>query len=100
MEYDSRRDADIGADRAKTQYGSDVTPYLCDACGKWHLAPTDRIINTTTCPLCTSREGLPKDSYESEAQARKKAANLRQERGEVLSWYKCRYGNGWHLTKG
>ncbi len=98
-EYDSRDEAQAGADHARITYGRDLEPYQCSHCDLWHLAPGDRRTPSTTCPYCRGADGTPKESYVNEQDAMRRAAILREEQGIVLRAYPCPHGQGWHLTK-
>jgi hypothetical protein len=51
-----------------------------------------------TCPHCTDSHGQPKQAYESEDAAERRAEIILEERGVDLRVYECPYGEGWHLT--
>lgn len=99
-EYESEREAQEGADHAQSSYGRKLVPYQCDTCSLWHLAPENRQTPSTKCPVCTSTDGKPKDSYRNQSEAQRRADLLRQEQGATLRVYVCEHGHGWHLTKG
>ena len=99
-EYESEREAQEGADHAQSRYGRKLVPYQCDTCSLWHLAPENRQTPSTKCPVCTSTDGKPKDSYRNQSEAQRRADLLRQEQGATLRVYVCEHGHGWHLTKG
>jgi hypothetical protein len=99
-EYDSEQEAKKGAAYARKNYQSKLVPYPCDRCGMWHLSPVDRQTPSQKCTRCTGADGKPKDSYRTEADARRRAGILRKEQGAVLRVYPCEHGNGWHLTRG
>ncbi|MFC1526103.1 hypothetical protein ACFL6X_04745 [Candidatus Latescibacterota bacterium] len=99
-EYDTEQEAREGVDYARQRYQSDLVPYLCDTCGKWHLSPTSRQTPSQKCPTCTGADRRPKDSYQTEEDARRRADILRREQGALLRVYPCEHGHGWHLTRG
>ncbi len=99
-EYSSQREAQEGADHARSKYGRKLNTYECDTCDQWHLAPESRQTPSRKCPLCTGADGKPKDSYRSRAEAQRRADILRKEQGAELRIYACEYNHGWHLTKG
>ncbi len=99
-EYDSLECARDGARHVKLAYGNDVTPYRCDRCRLWHLAPAGRQTPSSTCHDCAGRDGQPKQAYASEEAAERRAEILRNERLVELTTYCCPHGAGWHLTKG
>jgi len=99
-EYDSEGEAKEGAEHVRQRYGTKMVPYRCDTCGKWHLSLESRQTPSTKCPVCTGADGKPKDAYRTEADARRRAAILRQEQGRDLRVYPCEHGHGWHLTRG
>lgn len=98
-EYDTKSCAVRGALLVKREHGKDMTPYLCDACRKWHLCPTEHHTPSFLCLFCAGRSGEPKDTYRTEQDARRRALIIRERRGVCLECYRCRYGLGWHLTK-
>ncbi len=99
-EYDSKREAQEGADHARSKYGRKLLPYQCDTCGLWHLAPEGRQTPSRKCPICTGTDGKPKETYRNEDEAQRRADILRREQGAELRVYACEHGHGWHLTKG
>ena len=98
-EYQSKREAEEGADHARSKYGRKLTPYQCDTCDLWHLAPQNRQTPSSKCPVCTGANGKPKDSYRNQTEAKRRADILRREQGAELRVYACEHGHGWHLTK-
>ena len=98
-EFASQSDAREGAAHANKRYGQNLLPYQCDECGMWHLAPADRQTPSTTCNSCPSADGKPKESYQNESAARRRADILHREQGVTLQVYACEHGNGWHLTR-
>lgn len=97
MEYGSWGEAESGAAHVKEQYGNDVHPYACDSCGYFHLGPKERAPGRT-CEYCTSEDGVNKDIYDTEGDARR-MVETKKRRGVSLKHYMCPVGNGWHLTK-
>ena len=100
LEYDTEQEALEGAAYTRQRYSSRMVPYRCDTCGKWHLSPESRQTPSHKCSHCTGTDGKPKDSYQTEEDARRRAAILRREQGAVLRVYPCEHGSGWHLTRG
>ena len=98
-EYDSREAADEGAAYANKTYRSNLAPYQCDKCGKWHLSPKSRMTPSTTCPFCKGSNGQPKEAYHSRSDAKRRANISRKERGVSLQVYKCEHSDTWHLTR-
>lgn len=93
-EYDSQHDAD----QAASHY-EDMVSYRCDRCMKWHLSPKRAHTPCATCMWCTGRDGHPKQSYTTQEDARRRANLIKTSRRVALVVYKCRWGEGWHLTK-
>lgn len=91
-EYDTKFEADQAAMYVARTYHNRVVPYHCDICGKWHLAPNDRVTPSRYCDICN------KQLYESETAAIKRAQIIQRERGVKLKVYACRSGDGFHLT--
>jgi len=100
IEYTSEEDALEGAEYSRERYGTRMVPYQCDTCGMWHLSPEGRQTPSSKCPICRGADGKPKDSYQTEDDAWKRARILRKEQGAVLRVYRCEHGHGWHLTRG
>ncbi|MFT5368454.1 MAG: hypothetical protein ACI8V2_003420 [Candidatus Latescibacterota bacterium] len=98
-EYDSKQEAQEGADYANKTYQQNLVPYQCDTCGLWHLALGNRQTPSKPCHHCTGTDGRFKEAYLSKEDAQKRATILHQEQGVVLGVYACEHGNGWHLTK-
>ena len=98
-EYNSEAEAEEGAIHARLAYGHDLIPYHCQRCELWHLAPRARQTPSTTCARCTGADRQPKEAYETEDSALRRAEILLSERGIRLRSYRCPYGLGWHLTK-
>jgi hypothetical protein len=98
-EYDSQSEAREGAAHALERFRKQLVPYACDTCDKWHLSPADRQTPSTKCPVCRSADGLAKESYRNEQEARRRAQILRGEQGADLRVYSCEHGHGWHLTR-
>jgi hypothetical protein len=98
-EYGSESEAREAALYAGAEYKRTLTPYLCPACGKWHLSPANRQTPSKRCAFCTGSDGQPKDAYATEPDAKRRASIIRKESGVSLRAYPCQYGNGWHLTK-
>ena len=99
IEYDSEADAKEGIIHAKKNYDSDLIPYKCSKCGKWHLSPRNRQTPSTTCYFCLDSEGNTKELYETEEIAEQRAKIIEEEQGIELRIYPCPYGLGYHLTK-
>lgn len=96
-EYNSRGEAQEGADYAQAEFGYDLAPYACESCGYFHLGPRDRAPGRT-CEHCTGAEGGNKDIYATEGDARS-MVEVKRKRGISLKYYLCPVGKGWHLTK-
>lgn len=97
--YSSRSAADDGAAYARTKFGNAMTPYHCERCREWHLAPAARQTPGEPCGSCVGRDREPKIAYESYEYAERRAEILVRERGVWLKVYACPSGGGWHLTK-
>lgn len=75
-----------------------MIPYLCKNCGKYHLTPQEFYCEkvSPSCS-CVDRNGQPKDTYKTKADALK-MANIRSRTGVLLHVYECPQGSGYHLT--
>ncbi|MBT3602837.1 MAG: hypothetical protein HOE48_24005 [Candidatus Latescibacteria bacterium] len=98
-EYDSKQEAQQGANHANKMYQQNLVPYQCDKCGQWHLALGNRQTPSKPCHRCTGTDGKFKEAYQSREDAQKRANILQEEQGVTLGVYACEHGNGWHLTK-
>lgn len=98
-EFFTEQDAQNTAEYSKIHYENILAPYDCKKCDFWHLSPTARQTPSTKCQYCTAGDGEYKNSYKTKGDAHKRANILYFEQGHLLDVYKCRYGNGWHLTK-
>ena len=98
-QYCNAEEAQNAADYSKYNYNNDLEPYECNKCGLWHLSPNSRKTPSTKCYRCTAGDGTYKDSYRTKKEANVRADIIDNEQGIDLNIYKCRYGNGWHLTK-
>jgi endogenous inhibitor of DNA gyrase (YacG/DUF329 family) len=96
-EYLTLADAQSAADYVKTRHKNNMIPYQCARCGRWHLSPASRHTPSQTC-ACIDHNGKAKESYQTEADAKKRAAIIYREKGVSLSVYPCPLGNGYHLT--
>jgi hypothetical protein len=99
-EYDTKYQAQEGADYANSTYDNDLSPYQCSHCELWHLSPRDRQTSSSKCNACVGGNGQYKDLYSTQEYAEKRASILYEERSIRLTAYKCPYYSGWHLTKG
>ena len=98
-EYDSLPEAEEGAAYAKKNYKSDLIPYECGTCGKWHLSPKSRQTPSEKCPFCKGTNGLAKEAYQSRSNAQRRADILRKEQEVSLKVYPCEHSDKWHLTR-
>jgi len=98
-EFYGEGDALSAAEHAAEKYGTvGLVPYRCSECEMWHLSPGGRVTPSEPCPACYS-DGRAKESYETHADAQRRANIIMNERNVSLDVYECPYGNGWHLTK-
>ena len=97
--YSTEFEAFSAAEYSMNVYDNELVPYKCHRCDYWHLSPKCRVTPSQKCSTCTSALGEYKNSYSTIKQARLRACVISDERGIELDVYKCRYGNGWHLTK-
>ena len=96
--YESNDEAVKGAAFVKKEHGHDLSPYKCDTCGYYHLAPTNRQTPMSYNCNCKDSKGKPKALYESLANAKTRAAILSKEQNADVRPYECPEGKGWHLT--
>jgi hypothetical protein len=97
--YYSESEAHEGVLYVKYNHGKEMTQYLCDKCGLWHLSPISRATPSHTCEYCTGRNGKAKESYRTKLDAQLRAEHIENERKCRLHVYQCPHGDGWHLTK-
>lgn len=95
-EYLSESAARTDAERIEKEFGQNRSPYLCRTCHYWHLAPVNK---TRVCMFCTDSGLFQKDIYPTRNDALILAQKLAREKKIKLYPYKCRYSDGWHLTK-
>ncbi|TKB03365.1 hypothetical protein E5672_10010 [Alteromonas portus] len=98
-QYYDEAEAQGAADYCKEHYDNDLIPYQCAKCDLWHLSPKSRQTPSQKCSRCIGGYGVEKESYRTKLEARKRANIIYDEQGVILRVYKCKYGNGWHLTK-
>ena len=96
--YNSFSEAQKSADYQLRQSAIHLTVYQCNACGKFHLKPTEYYCEKvfSNCS-CVDHKGKPKAAYKT-IQDAKKMINIRKQAGVTLYAYKCSRGNVWHLT--
>jgi hypothetical protein len=98
-QYFDEDEAKNAAQYSKKNYKQDLAPYECNKCGFWHLSPKARITPSKKCGSCTAGDGTYKDTYRTKKEANTRANIIYGEQRLDLKVYKCRYGDGWHLTK-
>jgi hypothetical protein len=64
-----------------------------------HLIPKNQINQSRKHDCCTGSDGEPKQTYSTKSEAHTEADYIYYEREVDLKVYKCRNGDGWHLTK-
>ena len=91
-EFDSIDEAQASADYENGRNPAcDLAPYKCQKCGKFHLKPSEFIVEKlqTVCS-CTRFGGIGrKDAYPTRAAA-EKMAKIRAKSGVSLTPYQCR----------
>lgn len=98
MTFETKAEADQQAQYSKAAYNTNLTPYVCQKCKQWHLAPTTSHTPSVTCDYCCGRDGEPKALYPTEEIALRRAAIIDSQRHVRLRPYMCPYFDGWHLT--
>lgn len=99
-EYYSQREAEDAAEYAAIEYGTELEPYQCGRCQRWHLSPVERseVRSQLVACNCKGADGRPKKSY-SRRDAEQNA-NLGGSGGVSLTTYECPQNPGfWHLTR-
>lgn len=96
--YETYSEATESAQYQSSDGRTQLTPYQCDRCGKYHLKPAEFYCKKTksTCS-CTDHHGNKKDTYETRYDA-EKMVKIREQAGVTLYVYECPQGNGFHLT--
>lgn len=97
-EYVSEEEAQSHAD----YLNNNSVPYKCKTCNMWHLSPKDRNIPGRASGVdcgCKDSFGRKKELYITKSSAEQRAVMIGKEKGIALSVYKCKKGQGWHLTK-
>lgn len=97
--YYTEFEAQSAAEYSKNVYDNELAPYKCQRCNYWHLSPKCRMTPSQKCSKCTSATNEYKNSYLTSKEAKIRASIIYEEQGIALDVYKCRHGNGWHLTK-
>lgn len=97
--YSTKKEAEESARYSKKKYNMDLYPYVCDKCGKYHLAPKSSKINVkhNACS-CRDSNGNPKALYGSKKDAQKQLEKSQKEQHVKLRIYKCPEKHGYHLT--
>ncbi len=98
--YYSESEAHEAVLYVKYNHGKEMSQYLCDKCGLWHLSPVSRATPSHKCSHCTGGNGRLKDTYHSKQDALVRSEIINEERNTRLSVYPCPFNEGWHLTKG
>ncbi len=96
--YDNESEAAYQADYSRGVFKTELHPYRCDGCGKWHLAPASSHTPSVTCTWCNGRDGRAKKLYPSEEVALRRAAIIEERSFVGLRAYVCPHDHGWHLT--
>lgn len=99
-QYFTEIDAEGAAQYSKDNFSNDSLPYECNKCHFWHLSPKSRVTPSKKCDSCTAGDGASKDTYRTKNEAKARADIIYNEKGIDLKVYSCKYGDGWHLTKG
>ena len=99
-EYYSQREAEDAAEYAAIEYGTELEPYQCGRCQRWHLSPVERsdVRSQRFACNCKGADGRPKRLY-SRRDAEQNA-KLGGSSGVSLTTYACPQNPGfWHLTR-
>lgn len=97
--YETEKEAKESAKYSKKEFKLDLYPYLCENCGKYHLAPkASKISVKQNACSCTDSNGKPKALYATKKDAEKQLANSEKEQKVKLYIFKCPEGKGFHLT--
>lgn len=99
-EFDTVKEAQSSADYENSKNSNcNLAPYKCQKCGKFHLKPSEFIVEklSTFCSCTRSGGRGRKDAYPTRVAA-EKMAKIRAKSGVSLTPYQCPEGNGWHLT--
>ena len=99
-EYYSQREAEDAAEYAAIEYGTELEPYQCGRCQRWHLSPVERsdVRSQRFACNCKGADGRPKRLY-SRRDAEQNA-KLGGSSGVSLTTYQCPQTPGfWHLTR-
>jgi|SRR4051812_45686515 hypothetical protein len=96
--YDHEAEAAHQADYSRGVFKTELHPYRCRGCSKWHLAPAESHTPSVTCNWCTGRDGRSKELYPSEEVALRRAQIIEERTSVRLRAYECPRDEGWHLT--
>ncbi len=80
-----------------SRFNFKLEPYQCNKCGYFHLGRADRNTHNER-STCLDSSGHYKDKYPTEADARRRADIIKEEKGVTLYVYKCSNCGMWHLT--
>jgi hypothetical protein len=94
-EYLSETAATIDAERILKEFGHELKPYVCGACGYWHIKAENK---TRQCMFCTDSALFLKDLYATRQDAEAIAIRMAKEKRIKLYPYKCPHNSGWHLS--
>lgn len=97
--YLDEEDAQNAAVYSKELFNNELSPYQCNNCNFWHLSPKFRVTPSKKCKRCTAGDGSYKDTYRTQKEANRRASIIFDEHRIQLRAYKCKVGDGWHLTK-
>jgi hypothetical protein len=76
---------------------STMVSYKCPECGYFHLSPKSRQTKSVTCG-CLDSNNKPKQLYENEESAKRRANIIKKEKHVSLFVYPCPSKKGYHLT--
>ncbi len=96
--YNSFSEAQKSADYQFNQSNIRLSAYQCNACGKFHLKPTEYYCEKVVSKCsCVDHKGKTKDAYKT-LQDAEKMIKIRKQDGVTLYAYRCPRANVWHLT--
>lgn len=98
--FKTEAEAQRSADHERLERGMSLSPYQCEQCRDWHLAPQEsRVAFKEYACLCLDSDGKSKRLYTTREDAEKARISSEKARGNKLTVYECPERGGWHLTK-
>jgi len=89
----------LNAKYSEYNHLTDLASYELNKYELRHFLSQLRLKANKKCNRCKGKDGIPKNIYLTKNEAYTKADIRYDEEGIDLVVYRCKYDNGWHLTK-